>query len=107
VEDCAEHDRRNSEFHQTIITASGNRRLQELYAALHAHIKIARIHAAESGWAARQRQETVEHEAILAALEARDGARAAEAVRRHIERAKEALVAALRARLESPSGDGA
>lgn len=107
VEDCAEHDRLNSEFHQTIITASGNRRLQELYAALHAHIKIARIHAAESGWPARQRQEAVEHEAILAALEARDGAGAAEAIRRHIERAKEALVASLRARLESPSGDGA
>ena len=32
------HERNNSELHQTILRASGNRRLQEMYDALNAHI---------------------------------------------------------------------
>ena len=95
------HERLNSEFHQLILAASGNRRLQEMYTALNAHIKIARIHAADSGWSARQRRETAEHDAILKALEARDPQAAGEALRRHIHRAKDALLAALRSRLQA------
>src|SRR6185503_19232983 len=38
------HERDNSEFHEVLILASGNQRLREMYAALHAHIQIARIH---------------------------------------------------------------
>lgn len=102
--DRESHDRLNSEFHQAILQASGNRRLQELYDALHTHIKIARIHAADAGWAARQRQEVAEHEAILAALEAHNPTAAAEAVRRHIHRAKDALLKALRSRFRVEEG---
>lgn len=99
--DRDEHERLNSEFHQLILAASGNRRLQEMYAALHAHIKIARIHAADAGWSARQRQESAEHEAILAALEARNPQASRDALHRHIHRAKDALLAALRTRLQA------
>lgn len=100
-EDREAHERLNSEFHQLILAASGNRRLQEMYAALNAHIKIARIHAADSGWSARQRRETAEHDAILKALEARDPQAASGAIRSHIHRAKDALLAALRTRLQA------
>lgn len=95
------HERLNSEFHMAILQASSNRRLVEMYSALNAHIKIARIHASESDWNARQRQETLEHEAILAGLESGNARSATEALRTHIYRAKDALLAALRARLET------
>jgi len=95
------HERLNSEFHLAILQASSNRRLLEMYSALNAHIKIARIHASEGDWNARQRQETLEHEAILAGLESGNARAATEALRTHIYRAKDALLAALRARLET------
>jgi len=98
------HEQLNSDFHQAILRASGNRRLREMYDALNAHIKIARIHASEAGWAARQRQETSEHQAILKALEAHDPRAASDALRRHIDRAMMALLAALRARLTMERG---
>lgn len=91
-----EHERANSEFHFAIVEAAANQRLLELYTALNAHIKIARIHASESGWSARQRAETEEHEAIYAAPAAGNAQDAAAALRRHIGRAKDALLAALR-----------
>ena len=95
------HERLNSEFHAAILRGSGNRRLEEMYSALNAHIKIARIHASESDWNARQRQETLEHEDILAGLESGDARAATEALRTHIYRAKDALLGALQARLET------
>src|SRR2546426_11188062 len=73
-EDRKAHERDNSELHRTIVQASGNRRLLEMYDALNAHIKIARIHSAEAGWPARMQEEQSEHEQIVAALEKRGGA---------------------------------
>jgi DNA-binding GntR family transcriptional regulator len=99
-EDRRTHELDNSELHQTIVRAAGNRRLVEMYEALNAHIKIARVHAAENDWPVRMREEQVEHEAIVQALEARDAARLRNAMRKHLYRAKDALVAALRARGE-------
>ncbi|MBI3210385.1 MAG: GntR family transcriptional regulator [Candidatus Solibacter usitatus] len=89
------HERANLELHQVILDASGNRRLQEMYSALNAHIKIARIHASESGWATRLQDEQLEHEEIVAGLEARDAARTVKAMRKHVYRAKDDLLAAL------------
>jgi GntR family transcriptional regulator, rspAB operon transcriptional repressor len=97
------HERLNTEFHLAILQASANGRLVEMYSALNAHIKIARIHASEGGWSARQREETAEHEAIVAGLEAGDARAAAAALRKHIYRAKDALLGALRARLDGES----
>ena len=99
-EDRRAHELDNSELHQIIIRAAGNRRLVEMYEALNAHIKIARVHSSERDWPARLREEQAEHEAIVAALEARDATRLRAALRKHLYRAKDALVAALRAREE-------
>ena len=71
-------------------------RLLEMYEALNAHIKIARIHSAEANWPARMEQEQSEHEEIVAALEKRDTGALVKALRKHIHRAKDALVATLR-----------
>ncbi len=96
AEGRAMHERANSELHGILVRASGNARLLEVYEALNAHIKIARVHASESGWSTRLEREQAEHEAIVKALERRDAARVQDALRKHIGRARDALVAAVR-----------
>jgi len=96
--DRAAHERHNSELHRIIIQASGNQRLQELYETLNAHLRIVRVHAGESSWLERLEEEHAEHEAMVSALEARDAAALIAALRKHIYRAKDAMVAALEAR---------
>lgn len=95
-EDRNAHEKDNSELHQIIVEASGNRKLQEMYNALNAHIKIARIHAAEADWPIRMQEEQAEHEAIVAALENKDTAALIAATRKHIYRAKDSMLAALK-----------
>jgi DNA-binding GntR family transcriptional regulator len=96
-EDRAMHEKDNSELHQIIIEASGNRRLQEMYNALNAHIKIGRIHAAEANWPLRIQEEQAEHEAIVAALESKNLEALRTALRKHIYRAKDSMLGALKA----------
>ena len=95
-EDRAAHDKNNSELHQTIIRLSENHRLQEMYEGLNAHLRIARIHAGHVGWVTRVRDEQVEHEAIVDAIERRDGAALEQALTHHIYRAKDDMIKALR-----------
>lgn len=102
-EDRKAHQRDNLELHQIIVEASGNRRLREMYEALNAHIKIVRIHSAETNWPARMQEEQAEHETIVAALEARDAAGLTAAIRKHIYRAKDAMIAALAAMDQEPA----
>lgn len=92
------HGLANSEFHQRLVALSGNHKLEQLYAGLNAHIKIARVHHSREGWAARMDRDRVEHREIVEALEARDPTRLVAALRRHIGRAAESLVADLRER---------
>lgn len=94
-EDRMAHEQNNSELHRIVIEASGNERLREMYDALNAHIQIVRIHAGEAKWPDRLQEEQSEHEAIVAALEARDTAALIAALRKHIFRAKDAMIAAL------------
>ena len=100
-EDRKTHEKDNSELHLIIVEAAGNRKLREMYHALNAHIKIVRIHAAEANWPVRMQEEQAEHEAIVAALEARDGGTLIAALRKHIYRAKDSMLAALRTAEES------
>jgi len=96
------HEKANSELHQLLIEAAGNRRLTEIYKGLNAHLTIARIHAAERNGepgpqpaqeiAQRFAAEQAEHDEIVAALRAKDLARMQAAVRKHIGRAKESLM---------------
>jgi DNA-binding GntR family transcriptional regulator len=95
-EDRKVHEKENSELHQIIVEASGNRKLQEMYHALNAHIKIVRIHAAETNWPVRMQEEQAEHEAIVSAIEAKDTETLNTAIRKHIYRAKDSMLAALR-----------
>ena len=92
-----QHERDNSEFHLILVKAAGNRRLEEMYQSLNAHLKIARIHGSGEDWRARLGQEHAEHEVILEALAARDSAKLVTTLRDHINRAKDALVATLNA----------
>ena len=101
-EDRKTHEKDNSELHQTIVEAAANRKLQEMYNALNAHIKIVRIHAAETNWPVRMQEEQAEHEAIVSALEARDEAALTAALQKHIYRAKDSMLAALKASEEHP-----
>ncbi len=89
------HERDNLQFHQVLVQASNNRRLIEMYDALNAHIKIARIHAGDVNWKVRIQDERAEHETIVAAVERRNATELRKALRKHIYRAKDALVAAL------------
>jgi GntR family transcriptional regulator, rspAB operon transcriptional repressor len=98
------HEHANSEFHRIIVRSSGNRRLIEMYEALHAHIKIARIHGSESTWPARVSKEQSEHEAIVAAIEKGDPEELCAALQAHINRAKDALLATLRQLEEGRGG---
>ena len=86
----------NSEFHRILIRGSRNKRLEEIYESLNAHLKIARIHRSEENWESRLAAEQAEHEQIVAALEARDVKALVATLRKHIYRAKDALVASLR-----------
>ena len=95
-EDRKAHEQANSEFHRILIQASGNRRLQDMYEGLNAHLKIARIHGSEQSWRSRLGEEQAEHLQIVTALENRDANLVAATLRKHIYRAKDALVASVR-----------
>ncbi|HYZ86021.1 MAG TPA: GntR family transcriptional regulator [Bryobacteraceae bacterium] len=104
-EDRTAHDKNNSLLHQMIIRASGNRRLQDIYESLHAHLRIARIHAGHIDWVKRVREEQMEHESIVAAIERRDAAALEKALTHHIYRAKDDMIRALREREERASDE--
>jgi GntR family transcriptional regulator, rspAB operon transcriptional repressor len=101
-DDRTRHEANNLELHKLLVEASGNRRLAEMYEGLKAHLQIARIHNAEIAMQipSRLQQEQVEHEAILAALEARDAEKLVAALEAHIDRAKTSLIRSIQ---ESPN----
>ncbi len=91
------HEMKNTELHRLLVRASGNKRLVETYENLKAHIQIARLHSlGRLDWKKRLPEENQEHQEILAALQLRDADRLKVVLRRHIERAKMAMLLALR-----------
>ncbi len=101
-EEMKHHEALNLDFHRALFEVAGSKRLSDLYESLNAHIQIARIHASEGPRlpALRNRlsQEQAEHEAIVKALEAGSLPQLETALRAHILRAQESLMAALSAR---------
>ena len=95
AEDRKAHEQANTEFHRILIRASRNRRLEDMYEGLNAHLKIARIHGSEQSWRSRLDEEQSEHRQIVAALEIRDVDLVVSTLRKHIYRAKDALVASV------------
>ncbi len=72
----------NQQIHSQLVACAGNPVLSQLYQSLNAHVRRARYSANLSP--ARWDQAVQEHEAILAALEARDRARLAMLLRDHL-----------------------
>ena len=98
--DRRRHEHDNAAFHLAFLNAAGNDKLLDMYRSLNAHIQIAGIHAGDRDWGSRLTQERFEHEAIFAAVAAGDGVTAASAMRRHIMRSCDSLVAAVEKKLE-------
>lgn len=95
-EDRMQHEKDNSDLHLSLMQISGNSRLLEVYSSLNAHLKIARIHMGYDSGLSRLKADQSEHEAIFDALEARDSAKLTDAIRRHITRARDSLIASLK-----------
>jgi len=74
--------RLNEEIHDAIVAAAGNASLAQIYRQLMVRIRRVRFLARMSP--ARWRQAIEDHEAIVAALEARDGGRLAAVLRAHV-----------------------
>ena len=71
-------------FHELLVRAAGNPFLLETFQGLHAHVQLARlVHDVGSF---DDRDNAVEHRAIVDAVRARDSDGAAEAVRVHLDR---------------------
>lgn len=86
------HEQKNRDLHEHLVTLSGNRKMLDLYRSLNSHISMARVHYASQAWKSRLEQEQTEHQEICRLLEERDGPALAEALRRHIQGASQALV---------------
>jgi DNA-binding GntR family transcriptional regulator len=89
------HEQANSDLHQIIIEASGNKRLADMYDSLRAHIAMGRLHREDQTWQSRIPQEQQEHEEIVDAMERRNPDALVKALRRHILRAKAVLLESL------------
>ena len=96
AEERRAHEEANVELHMLILRASRNRRLEQMYRTLNAHLTMARVHGHTGDWSSRIQQEQAEHEEIVEAMERRDGDRLVRAMRRHILRAKESLLQAIK-----------
>jgi len=101
--DLRPYTRASAEFHEQLIRASGNRWLWETYRTVDARIQQLRFYALAT--AGRPRASVGEHKQILAAVAARDAARAERLIRAHVERAGEILAAEFRKR-GYPAGAG-
>ncbi|HXN21725.1 MAG TPA: GntR family transcriptional regulator [Candidatus Dormibacteraeota bacterium] len=101
-----DHSKYNTDFHRTLIRLSGNHKLLGVYDALHAHIRIARIHSSQESWHARLPYEQEEHVEILDALRKRDAPGMIRALTKHINRAKEVLLESLKGQKHERRADG-
>lgn len=86
------HLEQNAEFHELILTRSGNRKLVETWQRLRMPIHIAGIHSRTDDWIERVAREQREHRAIVRALELRDPSAVEQAITDHIMRASGSLV---------------
>lgn len=95
-----EYFRLNEQIHRTIRQASDNETLLAMLDSFSTRIRRARYLAntRPERWAAA----VEEHEALLEALEARDGPRVGHLMRRHLANKHQAVIAALRASGELP-----
>ena len=91
----------NQQIHEAILKAAANPTLEAQYRSLAGRIRLARFRANMTQ--ARWDQAMHEHEEMLAALDARDGAQLAAVLRRHLENKRETVKQSIR----DGHGDGA
>lgn len=82
-QDIEAYFRLNQEIHRKLVATAGNATLADLHEALNAKLRWARFAANEKP--ARWDEAMAEHEAILAAFAARDGATLSRLLRAHLE----------------------
>ncbi|MHB1124150.1 MAG: GntR family transcriptional regulator [Ramlibacter sp.] len=87
----------NYAIHEAIITLAGNRWLAQVIGVLRKIVKLARLQQLHAP--GRLEESLAEHQAVFAALQARDAAAAEAAMRVHLERQREALRELARNRL--------
>lgn len=90
-------NRIGTDFHNGIIDAARNARLRGMLRSLNAQIVMSR-RSATGGDPERRRQAIADHQAIFAAIRARDGKRAESLAAAHVRRAYEATVAGAHSR---------
>jgi DNA-binding GntR family transcriptional regulator len=83
----------DEEFHERIVTLSGNREMLQCLMNVNERIRFFRWVDMESG---RRKSTQVEHRQVLSALQARDGERAALILHAHIARRREQIIAQVR-----------
>ena len=88
----------NAEFHRALVSATDNRRLQDIYTGLAKESKLFRRRGLVTPAAIASANR--EHHAILDAVERHDGARAAAAMEKHILEGKARFLAAAADELE-------
>jgi DNA-binding GntR family transcriptional regulator len=95
----------NREIHDRVNRAARNATLTQTYATLNLRIQNLRFRSNfdDDKWA----RAAAEHEAMVAALEARDGIRLAAILRGHLRQKGEAVLASLRVRDGVPAPAGA
>lgn len=81
------HIELNASFHQTLVEASGNRLLANVYHGIQMQLLGAWVQRGLDDWRARLSSERVEHHAIIDALAGRDAVALASAIRIHLGRA--------------------
>jgi DNA-binding GntR family transcriptional regulator len=99
--DYRSHFTANEQIHLRIQAGSKNRNLIQLLQNVSSRVAQARNHVALSG--AQWAHAMAEHEAIIAALEARDGALLSQLLREHMESTFRAITEALKEAQQVPS----
>ena len=95
-QDSRAHEEANVRLHMLLLRAAGNRRLEQMYRKLNAHLTMGRVHRFTGDWRRRLRQEQAEHEEIVTAMEQRDAVKLVRAMRQHITRARDSLLQEMR-----------
>lgn len=91
----AEYFRHDDDFHRTIVSCSGNRRISAFYDVMNAHINRGR-HFLLGATAGRVEETLDEHRQIVEAIVDRDFARAREALLNHLRTGEELMLRQLR-----------
>jgi DNA-binding FadR family transcriptional regulator len=85
----------DAQFHMAIVDSAGNEVISEVYAGMHAILLQSRLYLNRRGGPTSSQTVMTEHRTIMKAFEDGNGDRAAEAIRAHLEKGRERLLAAM------------